>query len=82
MVHVGFAISKSDREEAARSYKILEGLGQTAELTAASRVLARASRHTRRSMFSIARLYSTRRPSLNVYALGIYNVDDNGTNFS
>jgi hydrogenase expression/formation protein HypC len=34
VVHVGFAISKIDREEAARSYRILEELGQTAELTA------------------------------------------------
>ena len=34
LVHVGFAIAKIDREEAARSYKILEELGQTAELTA------------------------------------------------
>ena len=33
-VHVGFAISKIDPEEAARSYQILEELGQTAELTA------------------------------------------------
>ena len=34
LVHVGFAISKIDAEEAARSYRILEELGQTAELTA------------------------------------------------
>jgi hydrogenase expression/formation protein HypC len=34
LVHVGFAISKIDAEEAARSYRVLEGLGQTAELTA------------------------------------------------
>jgi hydrogenase expression/formation protein HypC len=33
VVHVGFAISKIDAEEAARSYRILEDLGQTAELT-------------------------------------------------
>lgn len=33
-VHVGFAITKIDREEAARSYRILEEIGQTAELTA------------------------------------------------
>ncbi|MEP6993981.1 MAG: HypC/HybG/HupF family hydrogenase formation chaperone [Acidobacteriota bacterium] len=33
-VHVGFAISKIDPEEAARSYRILEELGQTGELTA------------------------------------------------
>jgi hydrogenase maturation factor len=30
---VGFAISKIDREEAERSYRILEDLGQTSELT-------------------------------------------------
>jgi len=34
VVHVGFAISKIDREEAERSYQVLEELGQTAELTA------------------------------------------------
>lgn len=34
LVHVGFAISTIDAEEAARSYRILEELGQTAELTA------------------------------------------------
>ena len=34
LVHVGFAISKIDGEEAARSYRVLEALGQTAELTA------------------------------------------------
>jgi len=34
IVHVGFAISRIDREEAERSYRILEQLGQTAELTA------------------------------------------------
>jgi hydrogenase expression/formation protein HypC len=33
IVHVGFAISKIDREEAERAYRILEDLGQTAELT-------------------------------------------------
>ena len=32
LVHVGFAISTIDREEAERSYRILEELGQTAEL--------------------------------------------------
>jgi hydrogenase expression/formation protein HypC len=32
VVHVGFAISKIDAEEAARSYRILEDLGQTGEL--------------------------------------------------
>ena len=34
VVHVGFAISKIDADEAARSYRILEELGQTAELRA------------------------------------------------
>jgi hydrogenase expression/formation protein HypC len=34
VVHVGFAISKIDAEEAARAYRVLEDLGQTAELTA------------------------------------------------
>jgi hydrogenase expression/formation protein HypC len=34
LVHVGFALSRIDAEEAARAYRILEGLGQTAELTA------------------------------------------------
>lgn len=34
VVHVGFAISAIDKEEALRSYQILEELGQTAELTA------------------------------------------------
>jgi hydrogenase expression/formation protein HypC len=34
VVHVGFAISRIDAEEAARTYRILEELGQTAELTA------------------------------------------------
>ena len=34
LVHVGFAISTIDREEAERSYRILEELGQTAELRA------------------------------------------------
>lgn len=33
VVHVGFAISKIDAEAAARSYEILEELGQTGELT-------------------------------------------------
>ena len=32
VVHVGFAISKVDRDEAERTYRILEELGQTAEL--------------------------------------------------
>ncbi len=35
VVHVGFAISKIDRDEAERSYRILEDLGQTVELTSA-----------------------------------------------
>ena len=34
LVHVGFAISRIDREEAERSYRILEALGQTDELLA------------------------------------------------
>jgi hydrogenase expression/formation protein HypC len=34
LVHVGFAIAMIDAEEAARSYRILEELGQTDELTA------------------------------------------------
>jgi hydrogenase expression/formation protein HypC len=34
LVHVGFAISRIDREEAARAYRVLEDIGQTAELTA------------------------------------------------
>ena len=34
LVHVGFAISTIDAAEAARAYRILEELGQTAELTA------------------------------------------------
>lgn len=33
-VHVGFAITKIDPEEAARSYRILEEIGQVGELTA------------------------------------------------
>ncbi len=33
MVHVGFAISKVDEEEAARTYKYLEEMDQLAELT-------------------------------------------------
>lgn len=31
MVHVGFAISRVDREEAERTYQLLESLGLTAE---------------------------------------------------
>ena len=34
LVHVGFAISRIDADEAARAYRILEELGQTSELTA------------------------------------------------
>jgi hydrogenase expression/formation protein HypC len=34
LVHVGFAIAVIDAEEAARSYRILEEIGQTDELTA------------------------------------------------
>jgi hydrogenase expression/formation protein HypC len=34
LVHVGFAIAKINREEADRAYRVLEELGQTAELTA------------------------------------------------
>lgn len=33
VVHVGFAISKIDREEAERSYRVLEDMGQLSELT-------------------------------------------------
>jgi len=33
VVHVGFAISRIDREEAERSYQILEELGQLTELS-------------------------------------------------
>ena len=34
VVHVGFAISKVNEEEAARTYKLLEEMGQLTELTA------------------------------------------------
>jgi hydrogenase expression/formation protein HypC len=34
LVHAGFAISKIDRDEAERAYRILEQIGQTAELDA------------------------------------------------
>lgn len=34
VVHVGFAISKIDEEEAARTYKLLEEMGQLTELSA------------------------------------------------
>ena len=33
VVHVGFAISKIDAEEAARSFEVLEEIGATLELT-------------------------------------------------
>lgn len=36
MVHVGFAISKVDEEEAARTYKYLEQMDELAELSAAA----------------------------------------------
>ncbi len=34
VVHVGFAISKIDEEEASRTYRLLEEMGQLAELGA------------------------------------------------
>ena len=34
VVHVGFAISKVDEEEAARTYRLLEEMGQLGELAA------------------------------------------------
>ncbi len=34
LVHVGFAISRIDREEAERAYRALDVMGHTAELTA------------------------------------------------
>jgi len=34
LVHVGFAISTIHPDEAARAYRVLEEIGQTAELTA------------------------------------------------
>jgi hydrogenase expression/formation protein HypC len=43
VVHVGFAISKIDREEAERSYRILEDLGQTSELTDDNRARSKPS---------------------------------------
>jgi len=36
VVHVGFAISRLDAEEAARAYRLLEALGQLDELTSAA----------------------------------------------
>lgn len=35
LVHVGFAIARIDADEAARTYRILEELGETEELLAA-----------------------------------------------
>ena len=37
VVHVGFAISKMDEEEAARAYHLLEAMGQLSELEAPAR---------------------------------------------
>lgn len=34
LVHVGFAIAKIDREQAARTWAVLEQIGQTAEIAA------------------------------------------------
>jgi hydrogenase expression/formation protein HypC len=36
LVHVGFALSRIDQEEAERTYQLLEDLGQLAELDAGS----------------------------------------------
>lgn len=33
VVHVGFAISRIDREQAERAYRVLEDMGQLSELT-------------------------------------------------
>jgi len=38
LVHVGFAISKVDAEEAARTYKYLEELGQLGEVNSGDEV--------------------------------------------
>lgn len=46
VVHVGFAISKIDAEEAARSYRILEELGQTGELADGTDPPAEAAKPT------------------------------------
>jgi hydrogenase expression/formation protein HypC len=35
LVHVGMAIARIDRDEAARAWRVLEALGQTAEVTPA-----------------------------------------------
>ncbi|AKV03368.1 [NiFe] hydrogenase metallocenter assembly protein HypC [Labilithrix luteola] len=40
LVHVGFAIARLDAEEAARTYALLEELGQTEELVAGDDVVA------------------------------------------
>jgi len=48
----------------------------TALVITSRRVIARASRHTRRPMSCIERLYRTRRTSLNVYDPDISNVYD------
>lgn len=40
LVHVGFAIARLDAEEAARTYALLEELGQTEELVAGDDVAA------------------------------------------
>jgi len=37
LVHVGFAISRIDAREAERSFRVLEELGQTTELTSDGR---------------------------------------------
>jgi hydrogenase expression/formation protein HypC len=37
LVHVGFAISRVDREEALKAYRALDVMGHTAELTADGR---------------------------------------------
>jgi hypothetical protein len=57
---------------------LLDLFGQVIDVfvIASRRVIVRTSRRTRRSMFSIARLYPTGRTSLNVYAPDIPNVCD------
>ena len=37
LVHVGFAIARIDKDEAARAWEVLEVIGQTAELAADAR---------------------------------------------
>ena len=44
LVHVGFAIARIDREEAARTFRILEELGQAEEALAADVEDVKASR--------------------------------------